>query len=170
MEGLKRFAVMATGLATILVGCTFPHRGIFYGTTFFTYDLPHYVWDRKHFDYYLPLNTWVDDSVRVHTLEANIKHVKAKDSDKRSTADIAVDILQRVGYRCVVPKEPPDCAECRTCTLTGPGEADSQEMPRIDGRLQVLGTMTSVVYVGPGSDVRAFTNWQRPPVHLETSP
>lgn len=92
MEGLKRFAVMATGLATILVGCTFPHRGIFYGTTFFTYDLPHYVWDRKHFDYYLPLNTWVDDSVRVHTLEANIKHVKAKDSDKRSTADIAVEI------------------------------------------------------------------------------
>ena len=165
MVGSKRFlSILAVAMAASLVGC--------YGIPYFPpYKVTRdYVWNRQAFDYRLPINTWVDYPEMAESLRQDIERKKRETSDPIDAEDIVATLLERAGYRCVSRKEPPDCKTCQTCTRVETGYASAGELPQINGRRQAMGTITTTVYAGPGSDVRALTYWKRPPVHLETSP
>jgi hypothetical protein len=103
------------------------------------------------------------------SLREDMEQERRKASNQTNTEDIVVTILERAGYRCVSRKGPPGGVAYQVCTNVEPGYANVEE-PQIDMRRQAMGTITTMVYVGPGSDVRALTYWKRPPVHLKTAP
>lgn len=163
MVGSKLFlSALAVATAAPLVGC--------YGIPYFPpYKAPRqYVWHRQTFDYRPPINTWAEYSGMAENLRQDIE--KNATSDQASPEDMGVTILERAGYRCTARKEPPGCKGCQVCTRGDTGYAAVEEMPAINGRRQAMGTITTMVYVGPGSKVRALTYWKRPPVHLQSSP
>ncbi|MBN9488621.1 MAG: hypothetical protein J0H44_15395 [Alphaproteobacteria bacterium] len=166
MVGSKCFlSLLAVGTAASLVGC--------YGIPSFPpYKAPrHYVWDRQTFDYRPPINTWAEYPEMAESLRRDVEQEERKTAttNQTNTEDIVVTILERAGYRCVSRKEPSGCKTCQVCTNVEPGYANVEE-PQIDMRQQAMGTITTTVYVGPGSDVRALTYWKRPPVQLKKSP
>lgn len=165
MVGSKCFlSLLAVATAASLVGCygipSFPPYKV-------TRD---YVWNRQAFDYRLPINTWVEDPEMAESLRQDIERKKREASDQPNAEDIIVALLERAGYRCISRKEPPGCATCQTCARIDTGYASTGELPQINGRRQAIGTITTMVYVGPGSGVRALTYWKRPPVRLQSSP
>jgi hypothetical protein len=164
MVGSKHsLSLLAVATAASLVGC--------YGIPSFPpYKAPRlYVWDRQTFNYRPPINTWAEYPEMAKSLREDIEQEKRKTSNQTNTEDIVVMILERAGYRCVSRKEPPSCKACQVCTNDEPGYANVEE-PQIDMRRQAMGTITTMVYVGPGSDIRALTYWKRLPVQLKKSP
>jgi hypothetical protein len=161
----RRFlSIVAVGTAASLVGCYgIPHTSPYKATH-------RYYWDRKSFEYHPPINTWAEYPEMAERLREDIEREKKKTPDRTDVEDIGATILEQAGYRCITRKDLPDCKACQVCTRVEAGHADGQEMPQISGRRQAVGTITTMIYVGPGSDVRALSYWKRPPVQLKTSP
>jgi len=163
MVGPKRFlSILAVATAASLVGCYIPIPR--------AYENWHsYSWNRQTFDYRPPINTWAEDSRMAQSLKSTVERRQSEKPDQ-SAADILVPILEDGSFHCVRRREPPGCQDCQTCGKVERGYASSAEMPEVNGRRQVMGTIETKVYIGPGSDVRVLTYWKRPPVQLQSSP
>lgn len=161
MDKSKRLlSILIVGAATNLVGCYSPR----------SYEISHsYSWNRQTFDYRPPINTWAEDPEMAQSLKRTAERRRSEKPDQ-SAVDIVASILEAAGYRCVWRREPPGCRDCQTCGKVETGYASSAEMPEINGRRQVMGKIETMVYVGPGSEVRVLTYWKRPPVQLQSSP